>query len=347
MMFCALYPFDQAYRTLVLDYTHVLWSPDGQQITLTFDIMKFSATTNISVPAYSGLVLVDADGTHERAALLPETTRQNTALQWTISRVGSPGGAAKQSVGDFITLPPALTYSWNAAGQLAAGAALSASPAAAAPAGDPDGGSSFTIWQPGQIGFYTKDYSSNGSPAPINPGIYTLQTAFAAWSPDGRYLIDSVSLFGIVHPAGEPTPTAAGVHALLGTDTIPTLPIRDRALQHALVAMNSGGNGGGQDGIDLDEIAWSPSGHVLAAFPDPAVDDHPGVSSAPVTLYNSASGKPMETLRPYSSATAVSENSDSNLSTVYWSPDGTHLLVYSDQQQTITIWGSITPPQSA
>jgi hypothetical protein len=111
--------------------------------------------------------------------------------------------------------------------------------------------------------------------------------------------------------------------------------------------MTSGSNGGGQNGVEFDEIAWSPSGHVLAAFPDPVVDDHPGVSSAPVTMYDSATGKTMETLQPYSSVNAVSANSDNNLSTLHWSADGTHLLAYSDQQQTITIWGPITPPQGA
>jgi hypothetical protein len=295
------------------------------------------------VPAYSGLVLARADGTHERAALLPATNRQNTALQWTISRVGSPGEADKQGAGAVITVPSAQTYSWTSADQLAADTPLSAAPTAATPAGDPDGGSSFTIWQPGQIWLYTEGFV-NGSSVPIHPGIYTQQTAFATWSPDGRYLIDSVSLFGIVHPAGEPKPTAAGLHTL-GFDTRPNLPIRDRALQNALASLNPGSNSGGQEIEDLDEIAWSPSGQVLATFSDPVVDGQ--TSSAPVTLYDSATGKTLETLQPSSSASEVSANSDYNLSTLYWSADGTHLLAYSDQQQTITIWGPITPPQGA
>jgi hypothetical protein len=63
-----------------------------------------------------------------------------------------------------------------------------------------------------------------------------------------------------------------------------------------------------------------------------------------VTLYDSATGKTIETLQPSSNADAFAAN---NLSTLYWSADGTHLLAYCDQQQTITIWGPITPPQGA
>lgn len=320
----------------VLEYTHVLWSPDGQQLALTFAISRFNATDTVSVPAYGGLVLFNSDGTFERAALIPETYARSSAIRWDIARMGSSSGG---EAGEVVSVPPAQSYSWTA-GQLFPEAPLSSPPVATAPVGDPDGGNTFSISQPGRIVFDTVGFV-NGSEVTINPGIYTSFTAFAVWSPDGRYVIASVSQFGIVHPVGERNPTAAGLQTL-GDDTAPNLPIRDRALQHLLVSLTPSGNSEAQV-TNTDDIAWSPSGHILAAIPDNPSSSGPSSSpsSAPVTLYDSATGTTMETLHPYASNNQGSQNSVGFMSLLYWSADGSHILAYSDQLDTITIWGPV------
>ena len=49
------------------------------------------------------------------------------------------------------------------------------------------GAPAFTLWQPGQLGLTT----GNGNAA-YPPGIGTWSTYFAAWSPDGRYIVDNL-----------------------------------------------------------------------------------------------------------------------------------------------------------
>ena len=38
----------------VLDYTHVLWSPDGNQLALTFVILRWNTAGTITTPAFAG-----------------------------------------------------------------------------------------------------------------------------------------------------------------------------------------------------------------------------------------------------------------------------------------------------
>jgi hypothetical protein len=101
------------------------------------------------------------------------------------------------------------------------------------------------------------------------------------------------------------------------------------------------------------DIAWNPTGRILAAISDNGMSDTTSgsESSPPVTLYNSATGKSLATLQPpptgHASANGSSASSDINLnSLLHWSADGSHLLAYSDQPGIITIWGPSMLPQS-
>jgi hypothetical protein len=328
----------------VLDYTHVIWSPDGKQLALTFVITTWNTagTIAVPVPAFLGLVLINGDGTNERAALIRETSRQCSALRWDTSTLGSLRLDVQQRYSDLISMPLGTTYSWSSHGQLIPSGSLTSAYGSTSPVGNPDGGGSFTIWQPGIIELF---------PEPGAPYIYTAYTAFAAWSPDGRYLIDSISLRGIVHPVGEPNPTAAELNQLLGKPSAPTIPIRDRAQQHLYVVLTASATNGGSK---LEDVAWSPSGRILAAIPDEAVSNEGsgGAGSPPVTLYDSATGKTVGTLQP-PSMTHISANGGStspyinSISLLRWSAAGSHLLVYSDQLDAITIWGPSMLPQGA
>ena len=314
----------------VLDYTHVLWSPDGNQLALTFVILRWNTAGTITTPAFAGLVLVNADGTNERAALLNETSQQYSALRWDTTTLGWNVIAVQRGFGDFVSMPLGTSYSWTSGGRLMPSGMLTSPSSPTSPVGNPDGGNAFTIWQPSILQLF---------PEPGSPYIYTSYTAFLAWSPDGRYLIDSVSLRGIVHPVGEPAPAPGELNLLLGQQNAPTMLIRDPAQQDLYVALTASSNS--TDGASADDIAWSPNGRVLAGMPDivSSIETSGSSDSAPVTLYNSSTGKAVRTLQPQSfSRISANSNAGSN-SLLRWSADGSHLLVYSDQLGTITIWG--------
>lgn len=321
---------------LVINYTNLLWSPDGKQLALTFYIRRWNAAVTVEVVAFRGLVLVNADGTNERAALINETSRQYGALRWDTTTVGALGLVAPQHSGNLVSLPPALSYSWGSDGQLIPQGLLTSASSPTAAVGNPDGGSSFTIWQPGAIAL---------NPVAGYPSIYTWDTSFLAWSPDGHYLIDSLRLEGIVHPVGEPNLTAAGLQAE-GDEGAPNVGIRDPALQRLLTSLHASADP--EDPSSFINVAWSPNGHVLAAIPNEQ-SSNGSAFSVPVTLYDCATGKTMGTLQPQSSSRSGGfANPNVGVAAwLRWSADGSQLLVYSEQLDTITVWGPGLLPKSA
>ena len=344
--------------TPIIDYTHVLWSPNGKQVALTFDINQWDASGTQAEVTFSGLVLVNADGTDARAALWKNISRpvavlsfsSSTALRWDTTTMSVLPLPSQARYGYLDSLPPAQSYTWSARGQLVPASSLTAGPSSpTAPIGNPDGGSSFTIWQTGYVSLRFSG-STNNSPVTINPGVYMWDTAFAvqspdgflAWSPDGHYLIDSVALLGIVHPAGELRPTPAGLQAL-GLTNAPDMPIRDRGLQQLLTSLPASTTAADQP---IDYVAWSPNGHVLAAIPEINPSSFSGgIANTPaVTTYDCATGRIVGTLRPQGdSQIAVNQIPTSfylgSSSLLRWSADSSHLLVYSATLDTITIWG--------
>jgi WD40 repeat protein len=330
----------------VLVYTHVQWSPDGSKLALTFTIMTWPGQGGIAVPAFRGIVLINADGMHERAAILREPGQQDSyflysALRWDTTSLSSLSEGVRQSYGPLISMPLGTGYSWSPDDHIIpTGSLASASSSTSAPVGDPDGGDGFTIWQPAILELFAE---------PEAPYVYTWYSSFLAWSPDGRYLIDPVSLRGLVHPVGEPTPTADELNAVVGSLTPPTMPIRDTAQQKLYVLLTKIAAGGNKL---FGDIAWNPTGRILAAISDDGASDTTrSASSSPVTLYDSATGKSLATLQPaantHASTNGSSASSDINvISLLRWSADGSHLLVYSDQPGTITIWGPSSLPAS-
>jgi hypothetical protein len=326
----------------VLDYSHFQWSPDGKQLALTFVILRWNSADTDAVPVDEGLVLVNADGTHERAALQNEASHQYAAVRWDTTTLTSLGLAGQKLYGSLLSLPPGTSYAWSSDGKVVPNGSLSAAATPTAPVGNPDGGRSFTIWQPGILHLFQE---------PGDPYIYFSYTAFLAWSPDGRYLIDSVLLRGIDHPAGEPIPPAFELHEAFGQLTAPIVPVRDPAEQRLYVSLTASAN---QGNSALEDIAWSPNGRLLAAIPDeiPSNGTSGSTTSFPVTLYDCASGKILGTLQPAPIAQAPASEGSATLdlsssSLIRWSATGSHVLLYSDQQDTITIWGPKVLPHSA
>ncbi len=155
-------------------------------------------------------------------------------------------------------LPPALGYSWGEGDQLVPDTPLNAGTApplpSVGPVGVPGGGSRSLSGSLATMGFSSSRYQEGvWAPAPTSrvgvqlvlqtsshqqietPGVYTWQTAFAAWSPDGRYLVGPLLVDERLQPQGRPAPSAQTL-ADFGLAQWPLLPVRDAALDQILLS---------------------------------------------------------------------------------------------------------------
>jgi hypothetical protein len=330
--------------TPTITYTHVLWSFNGATLALTGRITYPDLPPN-TTPAYSCLVLVDASGAHAHALvtrLANAVAVEGTLWDRTTGKATQlPNVSPVPGLASAFT-PPSLTYMWGALGTprplQPLSAASAPSPGPLSPIASPTQDAEFTIWQPGQAELQV--FPVRGAPPVYKSdatGVYTWTSRFAAWSPDGRYLLDDVSLAARIQPPGLPDASAQRI-AELGLTGIPRLPLRDAGLGAVYKRMATGL-------VDASSqhfaIAWRPDGKVLAATPlvlqgdlfggTPSVPPQPSV----VTLYDCASGRALVTL-PIPSSRITSPLDPSLLR---WSMDGTHLLLSQASSDTLVIWG--------
>ncbi len=236
----------------VIYYKHILWSANHARVALSFVARNY-------VFAYAGLFLANVDGSQTQVLLQPEHAgfSPNTAapLLWDLQ------------FGNVTTLdafPPALAYAWDTQDQLTSLVPLDAhtdlSAYSTSPPGSPNGGRSFTIWQPGRASI-------------LASSVYLWSTNFAIWSPDGRYLITNFAFSGLAEPPGKAFPSDQELHTL-GVDAVPHLPAHDLALLSAAAYAQA--------------LAWNPAGTLLA------VDDPTGR----IDLYDCQTGHLLWQLTP-------------------------------------------------
>lgn len=309
----------------VIYYQRVVWSPDGQRVALTFSVYALSQVTPATLLRYDGVTILQIDGTLLQILLRPQEFTAPLSTEWDLAHSRAletppiPSYSSSPALVWDATRAPALAYHWGANGAFAADTLLrnDAPPSSlGGTIGNPDGGARLTIWQPGVVDIPTRSSS-----------ILTWNTSFAAWSPDGHYLIDAVGLaarFG----ADALSPSDKQILAAQQLDGAPLLEMRDAALQQVTRAIP-------RDSSDATArqvaVAWRPDGRMLAAYGlSPG-----GPTGITVALYDTATGHRLTLLLPLA-------NSGTSLSTttlLRWSPNGSHLLLLSAPLGTITLWG--------
>lgn len=315
-----------------LRYLSLMWSPDGKKFALHFSVFTIIfATTGTGAStqvALDGLEIANIDGTQPQILMTP-TTNNAAALIWDVSRGTST---------PLADLPFALAYHWDAGGTLRADppslGGATPPPPALGPIGTPDGGASFTIWQP-QVAEYLSQAFVNGQALSETPGAFALFPDTLAWSPDGRHLIDAVSFEGLVQPTGQPAPTAQALKDLQ-LDQVPRLPVRDAGLQQVFAGLAAPAAGG----LTAAQIAWRPDGRMLAVQAQKVTPNVP--LDTTVRLYDCTTGALRASLKPASTrgtliGSAAAANGLAN--TLLWSPDGSRLLALDPLSATITVWG--------
>ncbi|MGZ3636602.1 MAG: hypothetical protein ACXVCX_02065, partial [Ktedonobacterales bacterium] len=309
----------------IIYYQHIIWSPDGQRLALTFSVYALSQETPSVLLRYDGVIIVQTNGALSQILLRPQQLTAPLATEWDLvhSRaLEAPPIPSYSSSPAFVwdaTRPPALSYHW-AGGTFAAETPLRSDAAPVSSAGgiigNPDGGARLSIWQPGVVEVPARSFN-----------ILAWNTSFTAWSPDSHYLIDAVGLAarlgtGPLSPADQRTLAAQEL------DGIPLLGMRDPALQQMARAIP-------RDSSDPNArqvaISWRPDGRILAAY-SLAPNGPMGIS---VALYDTASGQKIGSLLPLANI----GDSLSTTTILRWSPDGSHLLLVSAPLGTTTLWG--------
>jgi hypothetical protein len=214
-------------RLLPFSYIHVMWSPDEQQLALSFIVY-------MQQQPFFGILEMNVNGNFAHIIFQPPNLNQRTPIEWDL--------AAGQALG-FTPVPPATSYHWNADGSLVPDNPLSGRAqqpmSLLGPVGNPDGNAAFTIWQPGFTTFTTI------------AGYYGWSATFSAWSPDGRYLIDDINLQGFYKPPASIIPDVQALSKLKLRHNRLLSP-RDVALFELL--------------RDSPLISWRPDGRVLATY---------------------------------------------------------------------------------
>jgi hypothetical protein len=364
-----------AMSAVGFSYYTLVWSPDGKQLAVGFDAYHQAQIPNgfINVAYGTGLALIQtADHTIKvlpQQVATPQIGGNITsftpqpALRWDL-RAGTSS---------VVQVLPALSYRWSADGVLAPEVGLPATPdalpppATSGPVGRPIGGAHFSVWQTGNASY---DSQCTAPVTPYAPQLCCPITAFytasffvpAAWSPDGRYLIQGlgsgIGAYGKITttlaPPSHPLPAgcAASVTAQQAS-TLAQLPVHDVALKlilESLVPQVNGPLGPQQQppaGPTGANFAWSPDGQRLAVMEQSEFGQQPGEPA--LRLYNCATGTLQAKFTGHqllvlghAPLNALYDTNNVNIQSFSWSPDGQRLLLLDANEH----FGVILGPKS-
>jgi len=301
----------------VISYTHVVWSPDTQRLAFTFHLLAPS-------PSMEGVVLMNRDGGHPQVLLQHQKPDAPSYTEW-------DGERSTPIISKTFALPPALVYQWSPTGTLIPERLLPTGTLPVTPPsgaiGNPDGGSWFTLWQPAVTQVTSASPEEGHSK-------HRWSTSFAAWSPDGRFLIPDLSFWGELDSAESSTVGNQFV-TVISLDQAARVP-RHETASGQVIATTRDISDKGVDGLSNPCVgllaavdtpltfAWSPNGRVLADY-----DAGNGVD-----LYDCTTGHKLTSFTLRSKYAAPSAFSV----VLRWSPDGSHLLLSSVALGLVSLW---------
>jgi WD40 repeat protein len=274
-------------------YAPITWTPDGRSLLVTFSISipppASGAGANVN-----GLLRLGATATSQSHAWVDKIKYQQNgyAERWDLQT----GTSA------LVSLPkPATAYRWTSDGLLVA-----ADQTAAARIGALDGGQTFSIWQPGVLGYITIQTDPTGTmsadPHRIEWSAYCIPV-----SPDGRYVYSYFPVFGVLVPpsTGPALPSLASIKP------------SDRLLGYV--------------------VSWRPDGRrmALVAFSQPSATSAQS-SANTVTIYDTSTGKVIGHVTPTVQQPGQSQVAGPEI--LSWSPDGNRLMLSEGSDNAITIW---------
>lgn len=336
---------------LGFNYTHLLWSPDGAHIALIFNVFVPSAIPNGNTGVspgtlYEGVEIVaPRSGEKPQVLLRPLVGQRPSATIWDLTSGKVLATPTPALPGTLATLPPALAYRWGTDGLLRPDVPLPANPAPASspaapvvPIGNPDGGAAFSIWQPGVI----------AGAIPGGVGLSSLPNApnwnvdIAAWSPDGRYLAERITVQGLLVSAQSATPDQRAL-APYGWQGALRLPPRDAGMRQAAGLTQIRSFGFGISPLLGVLASWRPDGRRIAVD---VAGNTSGADPSPSTvfIFDATTAQVLATLQPVPPHANL--GGDANAANILrWSPDGSRLLLVDTVVRTITIWGPGKLPQ--
>lgn len=214
----------------------------------------------------------------------------------------------------LASFPQALAYSWGADGALTPTAPL---PAVNGTPVDFTGAGS--LWQTFSIGQSSQPCAAN---------IYEVMLTASLWSPDGRYVVPMLYAHGqlATGAASAPTATPPAEGDVCSSQQPPSDASQLAPLSAPVAVANAINQMVVPSSAQLGLIGQlSPSGKCLAVQPL-------GLSGMPwvVRVYGVPAGKLQATVTNAQLGQNVSLR-EANLFGMAWSPDGTHLLLTSDQ----------------
>jgi hypothetical protein len=302
------------YTSTILYYHAIRWSPDMQLLGVTFTAI----TAFQPLQEFDGLLIISTSGTHPQVLLRQEQPSDFYSYLYLVWGVNAAEPVTVRSAqvpvpADVaLNVTPALVYSWNEDGTLAAvpdtllaPQPKASVPLAPGPIGNPDGGETFTSWQSGML--TAQSYA--GQDGLVN--VYTWTSTFPSWSPDGRYFVAAIALSGRFQPLGFPIPSPE-LLVSQKESLLPVFPVRDKGLQQVLNKLRTQ-PAGASAGVSL---AWSVSGMVLAAF---------GADGINIDFFDCATGHLLARLPNPGSTFAV----DNGI--LGWSPNDRWLLMTSGE----------------
>jgi hypothetical protein len=328
---------DHARTVRAVRYVGLGWTPDDTRFAALFAAFDTPGPATQDALVASGMVLVNiATGMdtliHGDGGFFDAPLGSYTGLP-----IYDIAGAAVSA--PFVS-PAGLAFAWSERNQPEAilpldGQPLRQLPISAGPrypVGQPGGGATFTLWQPG----FVLGPRASAAFAGIHGTTGAFVTTFPTWSPSGTYATLMVAGVALPSPPNMPPAPSATPGAgplVLAPDRLTLVPARDAALQ--AVQREIGANGWAQ-------VAWNPDGSLLASIACVA-NGHETLTLRDTQTGAIVSAEPLRLTagdlgcESFTAGEDIGDYAQPNL-TLLWSPDGGRVLVSDQHAGQLTLW---------